>query len=280
MLKQTFFLSSFLLLGLLSASPVVRPLANFRDARQWELKKPAAISAEFRSDGLLQLEWKKTSSPSTVELLLKTPVPVDPEAQRAGLKLFVRSPMDRNKLYLLFIDRTGTRFSYPLPELEKWAVNWRWIDSYPFDANEMGRMHPLVGKADKPGSPLPVRPLQFAGLRIEAPQGTEGIWLLDEIRSDAYKLGTPVDHWALNLPGERYWMTTTLIQSGRAPFLPADWLNPGDAPVHLNWELVRGEQGPAIRRGETDLRFAPGDYRSRVSRPAVTPLPRRSVLWM
>ena len=119
MLKQTFFLSSFLLLGLLSASPVVRPLANFRDARQWELKKPAAISAEFRSDGLLQLEWKKTSSPSTVELLLKTPAPVDPEAQRAGLKLFVRSPMDRNKLYLLFIDRTGTRFSYPLPELEK-----------------------------------------------------------------------------------------------------------------------------------------------------------------
>ncbi len=276
MLKQTFFLSSFLLLGLLSASPVVRPLANFRDARQWELKKPAAISAEFRSDGLLQLEWKKTSSPSTVELLLKTPVPVDPEAQRAGLKLFVRSPMDRNKLYLLFIDRTGTRFSYPLPELEKWAVNWRWIDSYPFDANEMGRMHPLVGKADKPGSPLPVRPLQFAGLRIEAPQGTEGIWLLDEIRSDAYKLGTPVDHWALNLPGERYWMTTTLIQSGRAPFLPADWLNPGDAPVHLSWELVRGEQGPAIRRGETDLRFAPGDYRSREQKIELGELPAGS----
>lgn len=60
--------------------------------------------------------------------------------------------MDRNKLSLVFTDREGTRFTYPLPELEKWARNWRYIDTYAFDANEMGRMHPLVGKADKPAA--------------------------------------------------------------------------------------------------------------------------------
>lgn len=262
MLKTSLFCSAMLLTGVLAASPV-RSVADFRTEAEWEVKAPSPVTASFRPDGLLQLEWKKSDKPSVLELNLKEPVPVEPEAQRAGLKLFVKSPMDRNRLSLVFLDKEGTRFTYPLPELEKWARNWRYIDTYAFDANEMGRMHPQVGKADKPGSPLPVKPLKFVGIRVDAPADAEGCWLFDEIRSDAYRLGSETDHWALNLPGERYWMTTTLIQSGVSPYLPVDWLNMDDGAVKLNWELVRGEEGPALRSGEAILDFAPGDYRAR-----------------
>lgn len=276
MQKTTLSCSLLLLLfGTLAASPV-RTVADFRTPERWEVKAPAQVSVSFRPDGLLRLDWKKADKPSVVELNLKEPVPVQPEAQRAGLKLFVETPMDRNKLSLVFTDREGTRFTYPLPELEKWARNWRYIDTYAFDANEMGRMHPLVGKADKPGSPLPVRPLKFAGVRIEAPADAAGSWLLDEVRSDAYRLGSATDHWALNLPGERYWMTTALIQSGVAPYLPADWMNMDDGAVRLNWELVRGEQGPAIRCGEALLDFTPGDYRARERKIDLGELPAGS----
>lgn len=275
MLKSTLLCTALFVFGSLAASPV-RTVADFRTPDSWILKKAPNVSAEFRPDGLLRLEWKKSPSPSTVELLLRTPSAVEPEAQRAGLKLFVKTPMDRNKLFLIFTDREGTRFTYPLPELEKWARNWRYIDTYPFDANEMGRMHPLVGKANKPGSPLPVRPLKFTGVRIEAPKETEGCWLLDEIRSDAYRLGSATNHWALNLPGERYWMTTSLIQSGRPPFLPADWMSMDDGSFKLSWELFRGEQGPAIRSGEAEFDFPPDNPRAREQKIELGELPAGS----
>ena len=58
-------------------------------------------------------------------------------------------------------------------------------------------------------------------------------------------------------------MTTALIRSGIAPYLPADWMKMDQGAVRLILELVRGEQGPAIRCGEALLDFTPGDYRAR-----------------
>ena len=271
----TFLLTALAVLSAawLNATPIVRTLADFATPSEWRLPTTPGMTAQFRSDGLLQVDWKAASQPTVWEIRLNKPRPLDPAAQRVFVKLFVKIPMDQNKLFVLLADRNGTEFTYTLPQLEKWATNWRIVDTFPFDANESGRMHPLVGRANRPGSPLPVPPLQLLGLKVEAAANTSGCWLFDQVGSDAYTLGSATHHWGLNLPGEHYWMTTTLIRSEATPYVPLDWLNPTDQGVKLHWELVAGPQGPGLKSGEERLSFPAGNYRARERRLELGPLP-------
>ena len=60
MLKSTLLCTALFVFGSLAASPV-RTVADFRTPDSWILKKAPNVSAEFRPDGLLRLEWKNPS---------------------------------------------------------------------------------------------------------------------------------------------------------------------------------------------------------------------------
>jgi len=252
---------------------VVNETANFADPKLWSIQSPEQVTSQFRPDGLLEVNWPKTDKSLVWEAKLKQPCAIDPAAVRLGVKLFAKTPGDKNKLFVIVRDANGVTFTYTLPQLERWALNWRNLDTYPFDANEVGKMHPQVGKADRPGSPLPVKPLKLVGLRLEINPGDGGCWLLDQISSDSYTLGAQTNHWGLSLPLERYWMTTSLIKSEVEPYIPLDWLDFGNNAYCLNWELVAGTQGRAIKSGTEHVNFADGDYRARERKLSLGELP-------
>lgn len=255
------------------AAQFVRDVADFTRPDDWAVKAPAAVTSSFRPDGLLDVEWPKAEKPLVWEARLKHPRAVDPGAQRVFLKLFAATPAAKNRLYMILADRNGTEFTYTLPQLANWALNWRILDTYAFEANECGRMHPQVGTANRPGSPIPVKPMTFVGLKLEIAPDSAGHWLFDKVGSDAYALGSKTNHWGINLPLERYWMTTSLIQSERPPYVPLDWLEFGNTAWKLRWELVPGTQGPAIKTGEERIAFPAGDFRARERKLELGKLP-------
>ncbi len=252
---------------------VVKEAANFADPSLWDIQAPEGMTSRFRPDGLLEVNWPKSDKALVWEAKLKQPCALDAAAVRLSVKLFAKTPGDKNKLFVIVKDGNGATFTYTLPQLERWALNWRNLDTYPFDANEVGRMHPQVGKSDRPGSPLPVKPLSLIGIRLETGPGDGGSWLFDQINSDSYTLGAKTNHWGLSLPLERYWMTTSLIKSEVEPYIPLDWLDFGNNAYCLNWELVAGTQGRAIKSGTMRVNFADGDCRKREQKISLGELP-------
>jgi len=247
--------------ALCAQAPEFKTLAGFESLSNWELSASFPLSLEGGSDGTAVVEWPKEAKPGeklSATFKLKSPVRLSSNAARAGLWLFVEKPLPLTGLWLLFQDANGEGVEYALPVPESWAVGWQYIDSFPFDANELGRLHPSVGAmlSGKPG--MPKLPLALLGLKFEGKPGY-GKCYLKSLEESFYDLGSKGYFWALSMPGERYWMEQTYMRSGEPPHMLASQIMPSGGSCDLHWEIERSFQGALISSHEAKLSFQSGD---------------------
>ncbi|WP_157836944.1 alpha-amylase family protein [Geminisphaera colitermitum] len=274
---------SFAVLSLLSSVAMtitaradVQLVKHFADESLWRLP-PSSVPgiAVEKTDGAMRLILSGTGDAAArrkFELKLKNWVTLPKETVRAGLWVYVKKRPALDDAWLTFVDAKGREFEYTLPRLESWQPGWQFLETFAFDANEMGKLHPQVGRlvdrTDEGGGMLPVRPLQLTGIRFEAKGDAHGEWVLGHIVADEYTLGKGGYHWALNVPGLRYNMTQTWTQSGVAPYLLADQLLPGGGDAIVSWEVLKGFQGAPVLRGEQRLTFDAHDFWKKFERVA------------
>ncbi len=266
----------FVASGLFGANvaPITK-VTDFSDVHEWVSELPANVTVAPAEDGLLRVSAKPSTDKQrqVIRIKAKSPHALPASAVRAGLWVFVEEPMPLDKAYLTFEDTAGTVFDYTIPALESWATGWQYIDTFPFDANERGKMHPLVGTAAGHPGALPKMPLTFRGIRLESASAMKGSWLLKSVEADSYTLGMPTYYWALNRPRERYWMTSTLQRTGEKPFVPVGWILPSGGDADLFWELTSGYQGRVIRKGNMRANFAALDFNAQAQRIELGDLP-------
>jgi hypothetical protein len=262
--------------GVLQASS---DLATFDDLSRWSQPKVTGVSfAQEPEVTRFALEADvATSGRRSFELKLNTWVPLTEDAVNAGMWVYVAKNPGLASTWLTFVDAKGRAFEYTLPGMESWQTGWQYLETFAFDANEMGKLHPQVGRllGDPDGAGnLPVRPLSLTGLRFEADSKVAGEWLLKSVTADAHTLGSAGYHWALNIPGLRYNMTQTWTQSDVQPWLMAGQLLPDGGDAIVSWEVRAGFQGVPMLRGEHRLTFVADDYRAKAERIGLGSLPR------
>lgn len=209
----------------------------------------------------------------TVRFILPRPVQLPADAPRAGIWFFVHQPTSLNGWWLTFLDAEGREFEYKLAGLESFQLGWQYFDTFPFTANELGRLHPDVGRHVGREALLPVGPMTLTGLRIEVKGSAKGDLLLGAIEADSYSLGSGAYHWGVTRPGQRYWMVNNLIRSGETPYLLAGQLLPEGGNAEVRWEVRDGFQGPVIRHGTERLNFAADDAMAQARRIEIGDLP-------
>jgi len=220
-------------------------------------RKPA--SAEDRDRGIFNPAGNNPDPGRNVVLRLKRRPLLPADAVRAGLWIFVDRPIKTDGLWLILVDAKGRDFEYALPAPESFQSGWQYLDTFPFDANERGKLHPNVGRQLGGGEGLPVKPLKLSGLRVEVRSDAGGKWLLGDLETDGHLLGDHQYHWGLNIPGSNPRLTQTLLRSGEEPFLPAGKILPAGGKADVSWEVRSGFQGEVVAHGGTSLDIRAGD---------------------
>lgn len=283
--------------ALWAAGNVVETVAEFSNEADWSAQLPAGCTLTSKEGGqILEVAMAPGASKSApakhesgvygssassagksaereIVLRLKNPRPIPEGALRAGTWIYIEKYLDASSLHLLFTDARGKGFKYVLPIPASWQRGWVYLDTYPFDANEIGRLHPQVGAMDGGGIGLPQRPFQFKGLSLKVKDTSEGRWLLGSVESDAYALGCGQYHWAMNRPGERYWMTETLLRSGESPYLLTSFILPEGGEADFSWEVRSGFQGPLVTSGTRRIHYREGNAKAGAERLPLGELP-------
>lgn len=233
--------------------------------------KPRATSDQEK--GIYNSAPGRVEKARAVSLRLKRR-PVLPEnAARAGMWIFVERPIAVDGLWLTFVDAKGHEFEYRLPSPQSWQRGWQYLDTFPFDANERGKLHPDVGRMLGGLTGLPEKPIKLSGLRLEVRNDAEGRWLLGAVESDFHRLGDRLYHWGLNIPGDNPRTTQTLLRSNESPYLPAGKILPAGGEADVSWEIRDGYQGEPIGQGGRNLAFRGGDVQAMAERLPLGDLP-------
>lgn len=161
--------------------------ARLADANQMKTAEPlpAGVVCEATAGGMMRLQVNAeadTAQVRHVRLALPEPVALSPDSLRAGLRFFAVKPLSQLQgWWLTFNDARGRAFEYKLPAMESFQTGWQYFDTFPFTANEMGRLHPDVGRLVGQGATLPEMPMSLTGLRLELKGAAQGELLLSEL---------------------------------------------------------------------------------------------------
>ncbi|XHR28350.1 MAG: beta-galactosidase [Chthoniobacteraceae bacterium] len=260
-----------------AASPkVIEEIADFSDPQQWSAKLDDGISFEPAGSWTQLNAGKSASDTGKLRMIFlerRTPMALPESAIRLGVWIYADRFLDLSSLGLAIEDARGRQFDYTLTVPAKWQSGWQYLDTYPFDANEIGRLHPNVGIAKDGNAGLPVPPFKFKGLVATLKGNVEGRWLLGAVEADSRTLQSPDYYWALVRPGERYWMETTLMRSGESPYMLASFIAPDGGAADYSWEVRSGFQGGVVTSGSMRLNLLPGDAKAAAERISLGELP-------
>jgi hypothetical protein len=270
------------------------PLANFAESDTWVSEAAGGLEWKSLANGA-QLIAKRSSDQKRIPsdqdrgiynaagggakpgreavLRLKRRPILPDETVRAGIWLFVEQPIAVAGFWLTFVDAAGRSFEYSLPNPQSWQKGWQYFDTFPFDANERGKLHPQVGRLVGGESDLPKLPLKFSGVRVLVQEDAEGKWILGQVEADNHHLAGKDFHWGLNIPGATYQTTQTLLRSGEAPYLLAGQILPEGGKADVSWEIRAGYQGAVVAHGHKDLSFTLGDAVAMAQRIPLGELP-------
>ncbi len=234
-------------------------------------------------DGQTKIELKATAlgdyaenwkfPAAVLDYLLPTPQPLPAECSR--LALSVNCGYDENKhppamFRVIIRDARGglwavaTRLRGGGSKLP-WTQGYETIETYPWDASEVGRIDRWVmmslepQKFDEYDAPRP--PLALAGFRLILEKEKPFAFALGEIRSVA-RGSQPNPYWVLNTGGERLHNEREgaweIQRSGQGPDQPAPYLKASDLRLsngrnEYTWEILAADEWTPVAGGRGEL---------------------------